>query len=677
MSSDTSGHKLWIDLSYGDLEDWVGATYLGRGRTYQKKKRVLLLACSTKGELSARVIGSSLYETFVVRDKAGRISSVCSCPLGGDCKHAVAVVLEYLERVRACKEIPAELPPLKGEPPTAPSVRYAHEHDDDHDDDYDDEADHDDEDEDGHDEDEDEGVAVILEVPAKPSKPQTRQSKTKKLSVEEYLQGQTAPELVALLLELANTSDDIRRLLEGRAALAGGEVGAVVRNLRKELARVSHEPAWRNSWTGEGNTPDYSMVAKYLENLLAAGQADLVLQLGLEVIAAGTEQVENADDEGDTAMAVAEALSPMWEALGQSSLTPARRILWLYDRYLDDDHDLCSGALEEAEVDEVEPEVWNEVAEALLARLETKEMKAVRREDYGTHYRRERVGHWAICALQEAGRVDEAVELALREARITQSYERAVELLIEVGKREEARTLALEGIRQTQSNLPGIAGHLRSRLRDLAGTEDDRPLEAAFIAEELFLRPSLEGYRKLREATQRLDCWDVVREQTLAALAKGASPLKDKSWPLPDTGISPDGERAAARGPYPHLLTEIALDEGDHAEALKWYRKASADRFGWGGSGLAEQVAREVTQTHPDESIAIWRKLAEQCIAHGNRKGYEASLRQLRPMRRLLIQLGRQDEWDGYLAGLREQHRRRRALLETLDGLKEGPIIGR
>ena len=91
---------------------------------------------------------------------------------------------------------------------------------------------------------------------------------------------------------------------------------------------------------------------------------------------------------------------------------------------------------------------------------------------------------------------------------------------------------------------------------------------------------------------------------------------------------------------------------------------------------MADQVAREVATTHPDESIAIWRKLAEQCIAVGNRKGYEASLRHLRPMRRLLIQLGRQDEWERYLADLRETHRRRRALLETLDGLKEGPIIG-
>jgi uncharacterized Zn finger protein len=647
MGNDVGGHDLWSDLSFGDLEEWVGSTYLSRGRDYQKKKRVLLLACSPEGELSAQVAGSGLYATTVERDDAGNLSSVCSCPLGGDCKHAVAVVLEYLERVKGGKEVPSELPALPGKQPAALPVESS---------------------------DEDE-VTTTREVPGKPPKASGRARKTKKVSVEEYLHGLTAAELVALILELASTSEDINRLLKSRAELADGDFGAIVHGLRKELARVSSEPSWRNSWTGEGHTPDYSLVTKYLKNLLAAGQADLVLQLGLEVIAAGTEQVETADDEGDTEAAVSEALSPVWEALSQSSLSAAERILWLYDRYLEEEYDLCDGAEDEADIWEVGAEVWNQVADALLARLETKEMH-VRREDYGTHYRRDRVGHWAICALQGAGREGEAVELALREARITQSYERAVNLLIEVGRLEEARALALEGIKQTQAKLPGIASQLRTRLRELAGKEENHALETAFLAEEFFLRPSLEGYRSLRQATQQVGLWDAVREQTLSALQTGSSPLRGEAWPLPDTSTPPEPERPGAQSLQSHLLTEIALDEGDHVEALKWYHKASADRFGWGGIGLAEQVAREVAGTHPDESIGIWRKLAEQCIGRGNRSGYEESLRHLRPLRRLLIQSERQDEWEAYLAALCEEHRRKRALLETLDALQDGPILG-
>jgi uncharacterized Zn finger protein len=167
-----------------------------------------------------------------------------------------------------------------------------------------------------------------------------------------------------------------------------------------------------------------------------------------------------------------------------------------------------------------------------------------------------------------------------------------------------------------------------------------------------------------------------MREQTLLALQSGSSPLGRKSWPLPATGTSPERERQTAQSPHPRLLTEIALDEKDHVEALKWFHKASAERFGWGGVGLAEQVAGAVVATHPDESIAIWRKLAEQCIGRANRSGYEESLRYLRPMRRLLTKSERQDEWAAYLSALREEHRRKRALLETLDALQDGPIIG-
>jgi uncharacterized Zn finger protein len=44
-------------------------------------------------------------------------------------------------------------------------------------------------------------------------------------------------------------------------------------------------------------------------------------------------------------------------------------------------------------------------------------------------------------------------------------------------------------------------------------------------------------------------------------------------------------------------------------------------------------------------------------------------------MQRLLGQLGREREWDEYLSGLRTEHRRKRALLETLERLSGRPIV--
>jgi uncharacterized Zn finger protein len=80
--------------------------------------------------------------------------------------------------------------------------------------------------------------------------------------------------------------------------------------------------------------------------------------------------------------------------------------------------------------------------------------------------------------------------------------------------------------------------------------------------------------------------------------------------------------------------------------------------------------------THPDEAAALWKALAAGEIARTNRSGYEASLRYLRRLRRLLTEAGREEEWEAYLAELRSVHSRKRAFLETLQLLeRDGPII--
>ena len=49
----------------------------------------------------------------------------------------------------------------------------------------------------------------------------------------------------------------------------------------------------------------------------------------------------------------------------------------------------------------------------------------------------------------------------------------------------------------------------------------------------------------------------------------------------------------------------------------------------------------------------------------------------LRGMRRTLKNLGRDNEWQSYIAGLRQVNARKRRLLEVLDSLDGRPIIER
>jgi len=101
----------WTALSWDDLAEWAGSRSVDRGRTYQKQGRVHDLAISEDGWLLATVTGGARYAVTVWYEssakKAGAIYSRCTCPVGSSgCKHAVAVVAEYLERLSASEDTP-------------------------------------------------------------------------------------------------------------------------------------------------------------------------------------------------------------------------------------------------------------------------------------------------------------------------------------------------------------------------------------------------------------------------------------------------------------------------------------------------------------------------------------------------------------------------------------------
>lgn len=56
---------------------------------------------------------------------------------------------------------------------------------------------------------------------------------------------------------------------------------------------------------GRRPLPDYSQVEDKLRALADQGYADAVLQLGEDLWIKGSSQVEQSDDEGETAMAIA------------------------------------------------------------------------------------------------------------------------------------------------------------------------------------------------------------------------------------------------------------------------------------------------------------------------------------------------------------------------------------
>lgn len=94
------------DLTWDDLNEWAGSKIVSRGRSYQQQGRVSESAHTEDGALVAWVDGSDRYATTVDSGDDGTLSSMSTCPYELNCKHGVAVVLEYLERAEHNRRVP-------------------------------------------------------------------------------------------------------------------------------------------------------------------------------------------------------------------------------------------------------------------------------------------------------------------------------------------------------------------------------------------------------------------------------------------------------------------------------------------------------------------------------------------------------------------------------------------
>jgi uncharacterized Zn finger protein len=689
--SQAAHESRWRQITWDHLEEWAGPRSVQRGRSYQRSKRVKKLASTDDGGLVAWVQGTHRYATQVdIEGKADgepALASRCTCPVGMQCKHAVAVIVEYLDALQHGREVTKasgsdrRLRLLERE-----QLDY--------------EPDWDDADSEGG-EDWDEETTTYRESRRRRSH---SASKGQKLPADmhAYLEGLPANELVAYILRLADEKPDIQRDLRARATLARGEVGELVREARREIRRATAEPGWVNKWTGEGSLPDYSDVQRLFERLLEMGQADVLLELAETLFEAGTEQVGSTDDEGETVSALAECLAVAFRALPATSRTEAQKLLFAIEVALRDEYELCH------ELDEFlgkthPKEAWSEVADVLTQRW--RDMPKPRGDAFMERYHRDRLTRWLTTALEQAGRDAGILPLLEAEAPITHSYQRLVDALLAAGRTEDARRWAAEGIAQTEKSAPGIASQLRERLRELAERDKNWPVVAAMRAEEFFYYPARHTLDALEKAAERAGCRAEVHAGALHFLETGVRPVPTAPraavtrtrrparpqpkrarsnappWPLP--AVPPElKQREPEFGPdRPHfdVLLELALHEKRPDDILRWYDRLLAGRqrspYGMRGTGYDERVADAIAKTHPDRAADLYREHIAECAARTSPSAYEQALPALRKLRALLDREGGRDEWQRYLSSLRETERRKRRFLEVLERVERRPIV--
>ena len=164
--------------------------------------------------------------------------------------------------------------------------------------------------------------------------------------------------------------------------------------------------------------------------------SDAVLQLGAELWTRGNAQVEQSDDEGETAMAIASCLENVLAALPQSSLSPPEPLLWVIDRSLEDEYSLLDSAEKLLKRRAYARNHWREVAGTLETRLQT--MSKPRAPSFTNSYRRKRLLDQLLEAYDRAGWNDRIIPRLEDEADACQCYRQLTDALLAAGEKEGA-----------------------------------------------------------------------------------------------------------------------------------------------------------------------------------------------------------------------------------------------
>jgi uncharacterized Zn finger protein len=662
--------KQWESLTWDDVANWAGDRSLSRGRTYHRQHRVHELALSSDGRLLATVIGGTRYAVSV-RCEAEALRSRCTCPVGWDgCKHAVATVAAYLELL-------ARGGPVPEASPDDPRWRDAMANG-----------------EKGEGDAPEAGEGTVVE-----STSNARISeRTENENIRRYIEGKSRKELVVLILSIATRLPELREEFRARIALGQGDTAPLVAQVRQELHRVTSKPGWRNNWSGEGFTPDYGRLKARLERMVELGHADAVMQFGKEIIRRGMEQIGQSDDEGETASAFTECLPVIFSAAANSSLPPAKKILFAIDAHLADEY----GLIEQPGVDvvleggEFQSLDWSKVADEMARRL-----KAAPRagEDFTARFGRDRICNWLIRGLKNAGREDEILPLCEQEARNIGSYERLVNLLIERERYDDAEQWATEGIRKNAGKCAGIASRLAQMMTEVARLRRKWKIVAAHAAAEFFADTSREKFEKLIADAERAGCRGAVQRLALEFLESGKSPISvaagrdgsqtvvlSKDWPLPISDYLLPLMRTSDGSPVrPHynVLIDMAIASGQPDDALRWYDKWHAELkqstsiWTSGSDRYGDRVAAAVVSSQPERALEIYRQRVDSNLLWAHVSSYETATEYLRKMLPILKSLDRDWEWKEMVAGIRVRYRNRPRFMEMLDRLDARPILGK
>lgn len=289
-----------------------------------------------------------------------------------------------------------------------------------------------------------------------------------------------------------------------------------------------------------------------------------------------------------------------------------------------------------------------------------------------SNYKRDQIICWVITALERSGRDKEIIPLCEKEAPITASYTRLVNILIGKKQYDKAEEWIQRGISQTKDQFPGITTALRELLLNIRTKQKKPESITSLRVYEYVYYPSVKAYQECKETSEKIKKWERVRTCILTYHETGKLPLEQKECPLLQPDVEFSGTRTNCEYPMIRELISIYIFEKDPEKVLFWYDRGITERRRWFIN--TDEIANAIKTYSPERAVEMWKVTAEGLINRVNPSAYRDAAVYLRKAEKVMNEIKKHEIWDKYILELRNIHIRKIRLLEILDRMNKKPI---
>ena len=427
---------------------------------------------------------------------------------------------------------------------------------------------------------------------AKPRK----KRKTHEEQIQEYLETLDENALREWLIEAADRDRGIRdKLLFAAKAKAGGDVSSL-KSVVRQATRISGFVDWRKASDYADRLAD---LAQMLEARVADGDPQLV-EIVEQAIAQAEAALGNIDDSNGTVMPVIMEFREVHErACNNLNPDPVALAERLFRFQTTGDWDTFHSVLPSYEraLGQSGLERYRELVEAAWKRF-----PALGPETSRTHFDsdRYRVEHAMEELVALSGDVDALINVKSRNLSSPHAFLALAEVLKLHGRHDEALAWAEKG----------IAAFGNERLDDLVKFCIDEHLRRGdadrveAVAWQRFVRqPGSDAYFELAGVAKRIGCVDELATRALQHL-----------WQLVRAEEAPNAKRLPTwQPPVRSALVAIHLRQKEAEKAWEAFCGGPVDIRLW------DKVAAARGKTHPEEAVALYRKLLPHVVTAGTR----------------------------------------------------------